>query len=74
MSLYCQDKGVWSFLSFLSKIETELKIVKAIFFDPSQGGLVGIEQIENPIRNRIIKEAWNPKNGYERIKFSLPAS
>ena len=45
----------------LPEIETELKVVKTISFNSSQGGLVGIEQIENSICDRIIKKAWNPE-------------
>ena len=55
----------------LSKIETELKVVKATLLNSPQGCFVRVEQIEDSIRNGVIKKAWNPEESFGKDKYSF---
>ncbi len=63
---------VWSFLSLLSEVKTELKIIKVVWFNPLQCCLIWIKQIENSIGDGIVnKKARNSKKPLRHYKDPL---
>jgi hypothetical protein len=56
-----RESILWSFLCFLSEVNTELEIMKDVWLNSLQCCRIWIKQIEGPISNHVVKKAWNPK-------------
>ncbi len=64
----------WSeleFSEFLSEVKVELEIIKIILFSSSQSGLIRIKQIEDAIRDGLVKKTRNPQKSFRHPKNPL---
>ena len=59
-----QSLKVLEFPEFLSEVKTELKIIKAVWFNSLQSCLIRIKQIVDSVRNCIVKKAWDSKESF----------
>ena len=72
LSFLCQAVCPLEFPEFfLPKVEAELKIVQPAVMNSSEPRLVRIKEIEYPIRDGVIKEAWNSEKSFRHQEDSF---